>query len=75
MPAVLPLQALNACREIKCNTKPAMFPLPCSMADMTSSTIAIGGFSGAILAINLLRHDGPSAVVIEPRPKTGEELA
>lgn len=44
---------------------------------MASSDIAIigGGFSGTLLAINLLRHDGPRAVLIERRPKAGEGLA
>ena len=34
------------------------------------STVAIvgGGFSGTMQAINLLRHDGPAAVLIERRP-------
>jgi uncharacterized NAD(P)/FAD-binding protein YdhS len=34
-----------------------------------------GGFSGALLAINLLRHDGPRATLIERRPRAGEGLA
>ncbi|RYG82053.1 MAG: FAD/NAD(P)-binding protein, partial [Alphaproteobacteria bacterium] len=46
---------------------------------MTSSVshLAIigGGFSGALQAINLLRHDGPRATLIERRPRAGEGLA
>lgn len=34
-----------------------------------------GGFSGALQAINLLRHDGPRATLIERRPRAGEGLA
>jgi uncharacterized NAD(P)/FAD-binding protein YdhS len=34
-----------------------------------------GGFSGALLAINLLRHDGPRATLIERRPYPGRGTA
>lgn len=34
-----------------------------------------GGFSGALQAINLLRHDGPEAVLIERRPEAGRGVA
>lgn len=34
-----------------------------------------GGFSGALQAINLLRHEGPRATLIERRPRAGEGLA
>jgi uncharacterized NAD(P)/FAD-binding protein YdhS len=34
-----------------------------------------GGFSGAMQAINLLRHDGPDAVLIERRPVAGRGTA
>ena len=33
------------------------------------------GFSGTLLAINLLRHDGPSATLIERAPVAGKGLA
>jgi len=33
------------------------------------------GFSGTLQAINLLRHDGPSATLIERAPVPGEGLA
>ncbi|WP_374405702.1 FAD/NAD(P)-binding protein [Pelagerythrobacter sp.] len=34
-----------------------------------------GGFSGTLQAINLLRHDGPRATLIERRDRAGEGLA
>ncbi len=34
-----------------------------------------GGFSGTLLAVNLLRHDGPSATLIERRPHTARGVA
>ena len=34
-----------------------------------------GGFSGALLAVNLLRHDGPRATLIERGAMAGEGLA
>jgi uncharacterized NAD(P)/FAD-binding protein YdhS len=34
-----------------------------------------GGFSGALQAINLLRNDGPDAVLIERRPEVGRGVA
>jgi len=34
-----------------------------------------GGFSGALQAINLLRHGGPEAVLIERRPEAGRGVA
>ncbi|USI71439.1 FAD/NAD(P)-binding protein [Sphingomonas morindae] len=34
-----------------------------------------GGFSGALLAINLLRHDGPRATLIERRAETARGVA
>jgi len=34
-----------------------------------------GGFSGVLLAINLIRHDGPSAVLIERGSQAGRGLA
>lgn len=34
-----------------------------------------GGFSGALQAINLLRHEGPRATLIERRPVVGKGLA
>lgn len=34
-----------------------------------------GGFAGTLQAINLLRHDGPRATLIERRAKAGEGLA
>jgi uncharacterized NAD(P)/FAD-binding protein YdhS len=34
-----------------------------------------GGFSGALLAINLVRHDGPRATLIERRARAGEGVA
>lgn len=37
--------------------------------------IAGAGFSGTLLAINLLRHDGPAATLIERRPTAGRGLA
>jgi uncharacterized NAD(P)/FAD-binding protein YdhS len=42
-----------------------------------SAHVAIvgGGFSGALQAINLLRHEGPRATLIERRPRPGEGLA
>ena len=41
------------------------------------SRVAIigGGFSGALQAVNLLRHDGPRAVLIERRPEVGRGTA
>ena len=39
-------------------------------AGLTGDHVAIigGGFSGTLLAINLMRHDGPRATLIERRP-------
>ena len=34
-----------------------------------------GGFSGTLQAINLLRHDGPGAILIERAPQAGRGLA
>lgn len=34
-----------------------------------------GGFSGTLLAINLLRHDGPRATLIERRPEAARGVA
>jgi len=34
-----------------------------------------GGFAGTLQAINLLRHDGPRATLIERRPRAGEGVA
>ena len=34
-----------------------------------------GGFSGALMAINLLRHEGPHATLIERRPRIGAGVA
>ena len=34
-----------------------------------------GGFTGTLLAINLLRHEGPSATLIERRPSAGPGVA
>jgi uncharacterized NAD(P)/FAD-binding protein YdhS len=34
-----------------------------------------GGFAGALLAVNLLRHDGPRATLIERRPHAGRGVA
>lgn len=42
---------------------------------MSHVAIIGGGFSGALQAINLLRHDGPRATLIERRPRAGEGLA
>ena len=44
---------------------------------MTGEHVAIvgGGFTGTLLAINLSRHDGPRATVIERRPQTGRGAA
>ena len=33
------------------------------------------GFSGTMLAINLLRHDGPAAMLVERAPETGRGVA
>jgi uncharacterized NAD(P)/FAD-binding protein YdhS len=38
-------------------------------------TIIGGGFSGTLLAVNLLRHDGPRATLIERRPHTARGVA
>jgi uncharacterized NAD(P)/FAD-binding protein YdhS len=40
-----------------------------------SVAIVGGGFSGALQAINLLRHDGPKAILIERRPAVGRGVA
>jgi uncharacterized NAD(P)/FAD-binding protein YdhS len=44
---------------------------------MASDHIVIvgGGFSGTLLAINLLRNDGPTATVIERRPRAAQGAA
>ena len=44
---------------------------------MRNDHVAIvgGGFSGTMLAINLLRHDGPRATLIERRPQTARGVA
>lgn len=42
---------------------------------MSHVAIIGGGFSGALQAINLLRHEGPRATLIERRPRVGEGLA
>ncbi|MGI4731358.1 MAG: FAD/NAD(P)-binding protein [Janthinobacterium lividum] len=44
---------------------------------MTTGHVAIvgGGFSGALLAVNLLRHDGPRATLIERGSVAGEGVA
>lgn len=44
---------------------------------MTPATVVIvgGGFAGTLQAINLLRHDGPRAILIERRARAGEGLA
>ena len=34
-----------------------------------------GGFSGTLLAVNLLRHDGPRATLIERREHTARGVA
>jgi uncharacterized NAD(P)/FAD-binding protein YdhS len=41
------------------------------------ATVAIigGGFSGTLQAINLLRHEGPRAILIEQRPDVGRGVA
>lgn len=50
-------------------------------ADLVSSrrnaraVIIGGGFSGALMAINLVRHNGPDAVLIERDPRFGRGLA
>jgi uncharacterized NAD(P)/FAD-binding protein YdhS len=40
-----------------------------------SVAIIGGGFSGALMAINLLRHEGPQATIIERRPRIGAGIA
>ncbi|MGE4305131.1 MAG: FAD/NAD(P)-binding protein [Novosphingobium sp.] len=40
-----------------------------------SVAIIGGGFSGALQAINLMRHDGPRAALIERRPQVGKGVA
>lgn len=40
-----------------------------------SVVIIGGGFSGALQAVNLLRHDGPRATLIERRPQAGQGVA
>ncbi|HEU4819723.1 MAG TPA: FAD/NAD(P)-binding protein, partial [Qipengyuania sp.] len=42
---------------------------------MSHVAIVGGGFFGALQAINLLRHAGPRATLIERRPRAGEGLA
>ncbi len=42
---------------------------------MTHIVIVGGGFSGALLAINLVRHDGPRATLIERRGAVGRGTA
>ena len=43
---------------------------------MTKHVAIIGaGFAGTLQAINLLRHDGPRATLIERRPHAGAGLA
>ena len=43
---------------------------------MQSHVVIIGGgFAGTLQAINLLRHDGPRATLVERRAKAGEGLA
>ncbi len=42
---------------------------------MSHVAIAGAGFSGTLLAINLLRHDGPGATLIERRATAGRGLA
>ncbi|WBO23716.1 FAD/NAD(P)-binding protein [Sphingomonas abietis] len=44
---------------------------------MTGRHVAIvgGGFTGTLLAINILRHGGPSVTIIERRPQTGRGAA
>ena len=43
---------------------------------MTEHVVVIGGgFAGALQAINLMRHDGPRATVIERRDQAGEGVA
>src|ERR1044072_2404949 len=48
---------------------------PRSPRRITRVAIVGGGFSGTIQAINLLRHDGPAAVLIERRPRAGRGIA
>lgn len=48
-------------------------PLPARRVERVA--IVGGGFSGAMQAINLLRHKGPSAVLIERRPVVGRGTA
>lgn len=50
-------------------------PVPRAPGRISRVAIVGGGFSGTIQAINLLRHDGPSAVLIERRPRAGRGIA
>ena len=45
------------------------------MPGLSRVAIIGGGFSGALQAVNLLRHDGPGAVLIERRPEVGRGTA
>src|SRR5687768_6773269 len=48
---------------------------PLSARRVERVAIVGGGFSGAMQAINLLRHEGPSAVLIERRLVAGRGTA
>lgn len=45
------------------------------MRNSRSVVIIGGGFSGTLQAVNLLRHDGPRAILIERRPEVGVGIA
>ena len=45
------------------------------MAIINSVAIIGGGFSGTLQAVNLLRHEGPRAILIERRPEIGKGIA
>src|SRR5690606_2740695 len=53
----------------------ALSPWTCAMPAVRSVAIIGGGFSGALQAINLVRHDGPKAILIERRPEVGRGIA
>lgn len=42
---------------------------------MTDVAVVGGGFSGTLLAVNLVRHDGPSALLLERNQRPGLGLA
>lgn len=54
---------------------PELDPAPRAPGRIARVAIVGGGFSGTIQAINLLRHDGPAAILIERRPRAGRGIA